>query len=77
MLQVRNGYNIGRRTALGVLVEGTEESMSKEFREVLHGMIRGKMGELKRENMEKLADQMREDSDSGSSKEELLRLIAL
>ncbi|CAD6579906.1 MAG: hypothetical protein TREMPRED_002607, partial [Tremellales sp. Tagirdzhanova-0007] len=76
LLQVRNGYNIGRRTALGVLVENTKDSLTKEFREIFHGMMRGKMGERKRDNMEKLADQMREDSDSGLSQKEMLRLVA-
>ena len=75
LLQIRNGFSIGRRTALGVLVEGTEQSMRKEFQDVFDGMMRGELGKRLRGNVEKLAEEMKADtSDSGESTKDLRRL---
>ena len=75
LLQIRNGFNVGRRTALGVLVEGTEQSMRKEFHDVFEGMMRGEMGKTCRVNVEQLAEEMKADSsESGESTKEMRRL---
>ena len=44
LLQVRNGYNIGRETDLGCVVVGTEEAMNKEFGYIIGGILRGPLG---------------------------------
>lgn len=76
LLQVRNGYNVGRWTALGVLVEGTEQAMRKEFQEVFEGMVGGERGKRLRENIRTLGEEVRRDSVEGESRKDMLRLAA-
>ena len=73
LLQVRNGYNIGRRTASGVFVHGTVDAMREEFHRVLLD-IQGEVGKGLRNRVEEMAREMRDDLEFGESKRALMRL---
>jgi hypothetical protein len=73
LLQVRNGYNIGRETASGVFVHGTVDAMREEFQQVLLDM-QGEMGEGLRRRVDEMAREMRDDMEFGESKRALMRL---
>ena len=78
LLQVRNGYNIGRETATGVMVEGTEQAMREEYQEVIGGSLRGELGKTLRRNIKELSKEMARDGEEGGlSRQALLRLIAM
>lgn len=76
LLQIRNGYNIGRKTARGPTVHGTEAAIRAEFSEVFGGM-RGELGARLRRGMERLADKVDLDSSSGESWQAMRRLLTI
>jgi hypothetical protein len=75
-VQVRNGQNIGRRTASGVLVEGTDEAISREFRQVFDTM-NDEVGRGLRRNVERMGQDMVCDAEYGFSHEAMRRLADL
>ena len=83
LLQVRNGYNIGRTTALGTKVEGTVEAMRREFAEVFGGIMGvdgasggGALGKRLREGVERLAVEVGQDEAEGGGTWKAMRRLA-
>jgi len=72
--QVRNGSNIGRRTACGVLVEGTEMAIRHEFAGVF-GAMQSQLGQMLRGTITNMRDEMKEDMEWGGSRQALQRLV--
>ena len=73
LLQIRTGHNIGRKTATGVFVEGTEEAIRKEFKAVF-GTLSGPEGEKIRKRAKKIQLQIKEDVKSGASYRQMMEL---
>ena len=75
---MRNGYNVGRKTALGSLVVGTEEAMSLEFTNVIGGILRGELGFELRRSIQSLSEEVVKDAAPGGwSYRALQRLAAM
>lgn len=72
--QIRNGYNIGRRTACGILVEGTDMAIRHEFAGVF-GAMQGQLGHMLRGRITNMRDEMKEDMKWGGSHRALQRLL--
>ena len=72
--QIRNGFNVGRRTACGLLVQGTKEAMSKEFHDVFQA-IRGTLGQKLRKRIIDMRGEVMLDMQSGKSSEAMRQLI--
>ena len=67
---------MGRKTASGVRVNGTEDAMSKEFTDVLIA-IQGDLGNQLRANILKMKEEIREDQEVGASHQALRQLVSL
>ena len=76
LLQVRNGYSIGRRTAGGVFVEGTDSAIKKELETVFEEVGQGQLWKRLKRNVEELSEEIRVDSESGLSWADLLALAS-
>jgi hypothetical protein len=75
LLQIRNGYNVGRKTARGPIVTGTDEALRTEFVEVFSGM-KGDLGARLRRGMEKVADDVEKDCAQGGASWQAMRRLA-
>ena len=73
LIQVRTGHEVRRRTARGVLVEGTHEAILKEMEEVFGLMASGKSQKL-RKRCEEVRKLVVEDMESGISLKNMLAL---
>jgi hypothetical protein len=74
LLQIRNGDNIGRKTARGPTVIGTAAAIRAEFSEVFEG-LKGEFGAHLTQGMQKLADEVDKDAESGLSRQALQRIF--
>jgi len=73
LIQVRTGHNVGRETACGILVKGTDEAIVKEMEEVFMYMI-SEDGDVMRERCEQVRKMVAEDMESGISHDNMLAL---
>ena len=73
LIQVRTGHNIGRKTALGFMVHGKEETIKREMEDVLLGLTR-EGGERMRREAAQVRDEIREDVESGGSYREMIEV---
>ncbi len=74
LYQVRRGPGVGRKTSTGVVVEGTEEAMKRELRDVFEKM-RGREGEELRSNVRELRETVsRTRREGGKSHGEIKKL---
>jgi hypothetical protein len=75
LLQIRTGYNVGRKAARGPIVVGTDESLRAEFIEVFGGM-KGELGARLRQAMDRTADDVEKDCASGGATWKAIRHLA-
>ena len=72
-VQTRMGYNIGRKTARGVLVTGTDQAILEEMEEIFTFMSSA-AGEKMRKWCEEVKQMVIQDMESGRSHENMLAL---
>ncbi|KAK4688427.1 hypothetical protein P7C73_g1687, partial [Tremellales sp. Uapishka_1] len=75
LVQIRTGPNIGKTTYDGVLVEGTEAAMRKEFRETFE-MFSTAEGAKIRDNMRALSEELHADAEPGGGSYEAMKQLA-
>lgn len=76
LIQVRT-FGVGRKTAMGVQVEGTRQAIVDEFKGMLEAM-RGERGKAMRQRVEECGDVIRKSREEGRARqqmEEFARLI--
>jgi S-adenosylmethionine:diacylglycerol 3-amino-3-carboxypropyl transferase len=76
LVQVRTGHNIGRETARGILVEGTDEAIALEMEEVFRFMV-SEQAERMMKRCEEVRELVKEDMERGDSHKNMLALGAL
>lgn len=76
LLQVRNGYNIGRGTASGVFVHGTEGAIRDEITRVFES-LRGELGTRLRARVKQMKGEVEEDRQHGESRLAMDKLLSL
>ena len=72
-VQTREGYNIGRKTARGVLVTGTDQAILEEMEEIFTFMS-SENGEKMRKRCEEVKQKVVQDMESGRSYENMVAL---
>ena len=73
LFQIRTGHNIGKITATGVHITGTDEAISAEMDEVF-SRLKGEKGMRWRETCERVRVMIREDMEEGESRKNMERL---
>ena len=64
-------HNVGKKTARGPTVHGTDEAMRRELADVV-GMLRGEKGEEMRKKAKAFGEEIRKDSQPGGMSHEML-----
>lgn len=72
---VRNGYNVGRKTAMGEMIHGTKPAIREEFRAVFQNM-QGGLGRELRRRVSEMREEVTHDLQSGASRAAMDRLLA-